>query len=190
MKYFTREYWLSLQSCDYAPPPPERDPFLLYHAELELLRDRLAPEVFSFFAEADVHDGELLELSVVDGNRPAPLGEPAREWTYEPGYPVRVGLRVLDAYDRFVWTLRYSAVRRCVVKYNADADLFSSGSGGGFGFGDWGYHELHDAGAGFLTHEVLFATGSSLLVEFQGVAVRSEQARAAAKQGDESGEGR
>jgi len=96
MKYFTRDYWLSLQR-GYVPPPPERDPFRLYHAELEVLRGRLDPVAFGFFAEADVHDGELLQFTVIDGNRPAPLGEPAREWTYEPGYPVRAGLRVLDA---------------------------------------------------------------------------------------------
>jgi hypothetical protein len=189
MKYFTREYWLSLQSREYTPPPLERDPFRLYRAELELLRDRLDPVVFSFFAEADVHDGELLDLTVLDGNRPAPLGEPAREWVYGPGFPVRVGLRVLDAYDRLVWTLGYSAVRRLVVQYSTEADLFPSGSGGGFGFGDWGYHELRDAGAGFLAHEVLFATGSTLLVEFQEVAVRSEQARTAGASQDEPDDG-
>jgi hypothetical protein len=181
MKYFTREYWLSLQSRHYSPPPPESGPFNLYRAELELLRNRLDPVVFAFFAEADVHDGELLGLTILDGNRPAPLGEPAREWAYEPGCPVRVTLRVLDAHDRLVWTLRYSTVRRLLVQYSADADLFPSGSGGGFGFGDWGYHELRDAGAGFLAHEVLFATGSTLLVEFQQVAVKSELARAAAE---------
>jgi len=68
-------------------------------------------------------------------------------------------------------------VRRLLIQYSADADLFPSGSGGGFGFGDWGYHELRDAGDGFLAHEVLFATGSTLLVEFQEVVVTFEQAR-------------
>jgi len=153
VKFFTREYWLGLQRRDYTLPPPEADPHILYRKELEGLRGRVADDAFHFFAEADVHDGELLDLSVVDGNRPAPLGQPAREWTDEPGFPVR---------------------------YDAEADLFPSGSGGGFGFGDWGYDELRDAGDGFLAHEILFATGATILVEFRTVAVRSAPARPAA----------
>src|SRR5688572_2676078 len=73
MKFFTREYWLGLQRRDYTPPPPDMDPFTLYRAELEALRGRVNVEAFDFFAEADVHDGELLGLAVIDGNRPAPL---------------------------------------------------------------------------------------------------------------------
>jgi hypothetical protein len=183
LKYFTRDYWLSLQKRGYTPPPPGRDPFQLYRAELETLRHRVDREAFEFFAEADVHDGELLDLTVKDGNRPAPLGEPAREWTSQPGFPIRVVLRVIDAADRLVWTLRYSEVRNLKINYSAEADLFPSGSGGGFGFGDWGYHELRDAQSGFLAHEVLFATGATLLIEFRGVAVTSEAARARAEQG-------
>ena len=191
MKYFTREYWFSLQSRDYTPPPEAESPFRLYHAELALLRERLAPEVFGFFSEADVHDGELLEFTVVDGNAgPHRSESPHGNGRASLGFPVRVHLRVMDAHERLVWTLNYSAVRRCVVQYNAEADLFPSGSGGGFGFGDWGYHELRDVGAGFLAHEVLFATGSALLVEFQQVEVRSGDARAAADQRGEPDEGR
>jgi hypothetical protein len=182
VKYFTPDYWRSLQSRDYKSPPPELDPFRLYHAALEELRARVPPSAFAFFAEADVHDGELLDVIVTDGNRPAPLGEPAREWTYEPGFPVQVALRVLDAFDRLVWTIRYSEVRTLRIHYSAEADLFPSGSGGGFGFGDWGYHELRDAGSGFLVHEILFATGATLFIEFRRVAVASEAARAAAEQ--------
>jgi hypothetical protein len=180
MKYFTREYWLALQSTGFTPALPEHDPFALYRADLEALRGRMTPAAFQFFSDADVHDGELLSFAVMDGNRPAPQGQPAREWTWQPGFPVRATLRAMDAYDRLVWTLEYSEVRHLNIRYNAEADLFRSGSGGGFGFGDWGYHELRDAGGGFLAHEILFATGATILVEFRQVTVRSEPARAAA----------
>jgi hypothetical protein len=149
--------------------------------ELEALRGRVGADAYVFFAKADVHDGELLTLSIIDGNRPAPLDQPPREWTSEPGFPVGVSLRVLDAYDRFVWTVEYGQVRSVRIHYSAEADLFPSGSGGGFGFGDWGYDELRDAGNGFLVHEVLFATGASVLIEFKDVTVRSVPARAAAE---------
>ena len=46
---------------------------------------------------ADVHDGELLDLVILDGSRPAPLSEPVRTWTTPRNHPVRVKLSVLDA---------------------------------------------------------------------------------------------
>lgn len=163
MKYFTPELWASWQEPGYSPPPPEADPFLLYRRELEGLRDRVPPEPFAFFADADVHDGELLSFAILDGNRPAPLGEPSRPWHSSDEFPVRVELRVLDARDEWLWTISYSGVRRVHVQYDRPLEPF-----GGFGFEDWGYHELSDAGDGFLRHEVLFRSDSVLLVEFRG----------------------
>ena len=171
MKYFTEELWASWGDPDYEPPPPEKDPFVLYRAELETLRHRLPPDAFEFFAEADVHDGELLDFSVVDGSRPAPLGEPARRWVSTLDYPVSATLRVLDAADAFVWTLSYSHVRRLTMSFSGDEPW----EGGGFH--DWGYHELSDAGDSFFRHEILFASGSTILTEFKVVDVRSEAAR-------------
>lgn len=170
MKYFTPELWNSWNQLDWTPPPAESDPFRLYRAELESLRGRMEPDTYAFFAEADVHDGELLDFTVVDGSRPAPLGEPARQWTSVP-LPVVVVLRVLDAWDRHVWTLRYTQVRRVDVRYASDAEL------GDCGFQDWGYHELSDAGNGFFRHEILFRSFSTLLVEFKHVAIARAQAR-------------
>jgi hypothetical protein len=172
MKYFTPELWASWSASDYKPPPPDQDPFVLYRRELEALRDRFDPEVFHFFGEADVHDGELLEFTVTDGSRSAPLGSPARKWERAPGFPVTVVLRVLDSWDRYVWTLRYSGVRRVETHYAADSKW-------GGGFDDWGYHELSHVGGDFFRHEVLFATDSILLVEFRQVDVERADARVA-----------
>jgi len=173
MKYFTPELWASWNEPGYTPPPAEKDPFVLYRQELERLRDRVPADVFSFFSEADVHDGELLDFTIIDGNRPAPLGEPKRRWKLRGQHPVAVTLRVLDAWDRLVWNLRYTGIRRVEVKFSADER--------GRGFDDWGYHELTDAGGGFLRHEILFSSDSILLVEFLHIEVTRIQARGTAE---------
>src|SRR5262245_346189 len=118
MKYFTPELWASWQAADYTPPSAEADPFVLYRTELETLRGRLAPESFAFFADADVHDGELLSFTIMDGSRPAPLDLPSRPWYSSSDFPVRVELRVLDAREEWLWTVRYTGVRRVVAKYD------------------------------------------------------------------------
>jgi len=166
VKFFTKELWLSAQNPDNLKSY-DRDwqrVYEEYRAELETLKPRLASDAYRFFAEADVHDGELLDLVVTDGSRPAPLPEKARPWTEPGNYPVQVRIEVLDSYDKIIWRLRYKNVRRLVVDFPTQEPLFYSA---GQGFGDWGYHELSDAGGGFLRHEVLFATGASLLFEFK-----------------------
>jgi len=87
----------------------------------------------------------------------------------DPGnLSVHARLTVLKGMEKLVWTLSYATVRRTIIEYPSDDPLFPAC---GPGFGDWGYHELTDAGGGFFRHEVLFASGSVLLVEFKEIAV-------------------
>jgi len=177
MRYFTKSMWRGSQQI--GPEAEENHvkwqrAFEAYRASLELLRGRVGEEAFMFFAEADIHDAELLDLRVVDGSRPAPLGEPARPWQSLSEYPVRVELTLLDAQDENVWRIVYSTARSVVVDFPSNDPLFNRGLGG---FDDLGYHELTDAGGGFLRHEVLFSSGAVLAFEFKDVAVSSTPAR-------------
>lgn len=172
MRYFTKELWAGAQDSGDSEENSNlwNRAFKEYREQLELLRPRVSLPVFDFFSSADIHDGELLELRLIDGSRPAPIGEPICRWSRSNQYPVRVELSILDAYDKLIWELSYSGLRRVVIDYpSADPLFYSSGEG----FGDVGYHELTDAGEGCFRHEVLFATGASLLFEFQAVQVAS-----------------
>src|SRR5579862_7312007 len=172
MKYFTPSMWLGLQDSGEQGEENHRKwelAFQEYRQQLAALRGRLSEEAFSFFDEADIHDGELLSFRMVDGGRAAPLSCPAKPWGASMNYPVRAELAVLDARGELVWHLSYSALRRVVVDYPGEETLFYQD---GEGFGDWGYHELTDAGNSFLRHEVLFARGSNLAVEFKGLVVK------------------
>jgi hypothetical protein len=77
-------------------------------------------------------------------------------------------LEILEASGKASWKLSYSTCRRASIDFPTDSPLFHTE---GHGFGDWGYDELTDAGNGFLRHEVLFASGSILLVEFRELKV-------------------
>lgn len=174
MRYFTRELWSGAQGTDDGDDNNRlwNLAFKEYREQLEALRSRLDNDAFEFFSSADIHDGELLNVQIVDGSRPAPISEPARPWGISNQYPVRVEVSILDAYDKLVWDLTYSGLRRVVIDYpSADPLFYFSGEG----FGDLGYHELTDAGQNYLRHEVLFATGATLLFEFQAVRVTSRQ---------------
>src|SRR5215472_13393102 len=91
--------------------------FAEYGEQLAALQDRLNNEAFAFFSEADVHDGELLELRLIDGIRPAPLSDPARVWKATRNYRVKAEQSVLDAMDQFVWQLSYQRMRRARIDF-------------------------------------------------------------------------
>jgi hypothetical protein len=149
-----------------------------YVGELESLRGRLAPDVFASFRDADVHDGSLVNLLIRDFNplaaRPVDSTDDDQDGNdlglWEGPYRVTVDMRVAtsDEARDTDWTLRYAHIRPILVDLPTDTPLFFDP---GDGFEDWGYHELSDAGDGFLRHEVLFASGSTVLVEFRDVSV-------------------
>jgi hypothetical protein len=146
-----------------------------YSAQLDLLRDSLSDEDLSFFAAPDaLHDAELIDMIILDGSRPAPLSDPPRPWILPGNHPVQVKLRLLDADEALLWTLAYTGVRRILVDFPSDSPFrYNDGEG----FGDWGYHELSAARDGFLQHEMLFASGSTLLLECRRIEVTRTKAR-------------
>jgi hypothetical protein len=172
MKYLTRKRWAGVRAgnADSGHAASWGKALRAYRGQLEGLRGRLPEHVFAFFDRADIHDGELLHLDIRDGSRPAPLDQLPRPWIVPGDHPVRVELAILDTYDRQVWTLQYSAIRRILVDFPSNKALFYQD---GDGFGDVGVHELTDCGDSFFRHEILFATGATLLVEFKEVEVRS-----------------
>jgi hypothetical protein len=168
MKYFTRERWKAVQRPNRAASDAWRADLEKYSQELKAILARHPADFRSFFEAADVHDGELLSCNILDGGRIPSANEKPRPWNNETPFPVAVELEVLEATGKVSWKLRYSLCRRAAIDFPTDSPLFHTE---GHGFGDWGYHELSDLGNGFLRHEVLFASGSTILVEFKELRV-------------------
>jgi len=166
MKYFTKGTWVGWQEpgavSSEALTGSWEKLLTEYRQQAEGLRDRVPPNAFEFFLEASTHDGQLRSFSVVQ--------ETDEPWdgSAETQFPVRVELVMVEV-SGAVWRVVYKNVRRVVIDHPSNEPLFIIG---GEGFGDWGYDELTDAGGSFLRHEVLFATGAILLVEFRFVDAR------------------
>jgi hypothetical protein len=155
MKYFTKKLWEStLADGGSAHAGRWKKALRTYREQLEALRPRFPEQVFAFFDRADIHEGSLHRLDIGDD------------------HPMRVELEIVDAYDRLAWTLRYAAIRKVLLDFPSKQPLFH---GDGDGFGDLGYHELTDCGGGFFRHEILFASGATLLVEFKDLEARRRE---------------
>jgi len=69
-----------------------------------------------------------------------------------------------DSFDR-LYELEYKQVTRVELNFPGKLELFPVGMFPNFG--DWGYDEITLAGKKLFRHEVLFASGATIAVEFQ-----------------------
>ena len=168
MKYFTKdmvEGWQTPYSNRWDALFPKR--LAAYRKQLGRLRSRLSARSYRFFAEETLHDGRLISLNVLDlpGSRVGDADAHRR-----PNLP-DVEIRAVNGKQDKLYVLKYARVRKFQLDYPSDKPLFHLA---GTGIGWWEYDELTAAGRKHLRHEVLFSSGSTLLIEFEKVVCKCE----------------
>jgi hypothetical protein len=165
MKYFSKELWAGYNSRSDAErqrafEQGERNR-QEYSRQLEQLRPRLSEKAYRFFTDESLHDGRLLAFSAGDS-----IGHDIRgsEKFDINVHKVTVEMRVLGSNLDVHYALRYETVRRVLFDYPSDEPLFHNE---GRHIGDWGYDELTAIDDNWLRHEVLFASGTTILIEFK-----------------------
>jgi hypothetical protein len=165
MKYFTKDLWLAWNN--QGPIDPKKaigignEAFDNYRHELEMLRTRLGTKTYEFFSTESLHDGRVLSFIVGDGinhqvGGVKPFDINARQ--------TAVRIQVFGSEMDVLYTLSYEGVRRVVFDFPSDEPLFYHE---GDNIGDWGYDEVSAPDANYLRHEVLFSSGTSVIVEFK-----------------------
>ncbi len=165
MKYFTKDLWLAWNKR--GPIDPQKaieignEAFDNYRRELEQLRTRLETETYEFFTTESLHDGRVLSFIVGDaidhevgGVKPFDIN--ARQ--------TAVRIQVFGSQMDVIYTLSYEGIRRVVFDFPSDEPLFYYEEGN---IGDWGYDEISAPDAKYLRHEVLFSSGTSVIIEFK-----------------------
>ena len=132
-----------------------------YRQEVERLRPKLGSRIYEFFATESLHDGRVLSFTVGDGidhkvNGLHPFDINARKSS--------VRIQVLGANMNLHYTLNYEGIRRVVFDFPSDEPLFYHEGGN---IGDWGYDEFSMPDAEYIRHEVLFSSGTSIVLEFK-----------------------
>jgi hypothetical protein len=172
MKYFTKELWLGYNSRNDAVNRNaiEQGEFNYheYVRQLEELRPRLSENTHRFFTTENLHDGRLLAFTTGDG---IDFNTHGSEKFDINARKTSVQMKVLGASLDMLFTLNYTKVKRIVFDYPTDEPLFHKE---GWHIGDWGYDELTAADDKYLRHEVLFASGTTILIEFKDFSYEKE----------------
>jgi hypothetical protein len=181
MKYFTPQLWIAFQGPrrNTAFKTWERR-FRQYRKSLETILPGLRPSARRFFRDALVlHDGTLTRMDVCDRIDDIDGGA-TRDIVNR--HTLRVRLFVLADIVRrrrvtgkCCYVLEYTQIDRIDLSYPGDLQLFPAGIDPNFG--DWGYDELSSPEKNLFRHEILFASGATITIDFREFTCRRTPAR-------------
>lgn len=173
MKYFTKELWSGgnkrSESDQRRVLEQWNTNFQEYQTQLKGLQDRLTKRAYNFFTKVNLHDGRVVAFTVGDAIHHDLHG--TEKFDINVHNP-RVEIKVLGCQLDMQYTLNYGKVRRVLFDYPTETPLFHRE---GAHIGDWGYDELTAADTEYLRHEVLFASGTTILIEFQQFSYERER---------------
>ena len=119
------------------------------------IKPQLSKKAQQFFTKVSLHDGTLISFSVGDVlNKRSHLRYPKNNFAE---------IKVLKFDGKHVYILRYSKIRACKMDYPGDPVLFLNDN---LTFNDWGYDELCLLEDQWLRHDILFASGATISIEF------------------------
>ena len=162
MEIITKRHWRGWNSNDeteakWAERSAEEN-IAVYAERLEQLRPRLSQRNYRFFKNG-LHDARLISFATGDGLHIdfAKNGSVA----INDFYRTSAEMKVLNAEFDAIYHLKYKGVSKSVFDFPSDDPLW------GKNIDDWGYDELSEVNETVLRHEVLFSSGTTILIEFE-----------------------
>lgn len=164
MKYFTKELWEGFNADDDRLQKTRKQwerNRKAYFRQLEPLKARLTKRAIGFFDGVSLHDGRLIAFTVGDHVQFPP--QDLKSLSRNKGQP-EVRIEVLNFEQTWLYCMTYTKLRRVVFDYPSQKPLFHEVGGR---IDDWGYDELTSSDKSYLQHEILFSSGTTVLIEFQ-----------------------
>lgn len=181
MRYFTEQLWIAFQG-------PRRDAalktwsrrFKQYQKQLKKILPGLGPTARPFFQDAlCLHDGTLTRMEVGDCIDEV-QGRLRKDILNRRRLRVRLSVLGEVVKQRLVighswYALEYKNVERIDFNYPGKLKLFPVGHDPNWG--DWGYDELTSPSKKLFRHEILFASGATITIDFRDFSFRRTPAR-------------
>jgi hypothetical protein len=175
MKYFTPKMWLGFNSPRSKAAFGTWDRrFEAYQTNLKSILPKLNSGARRFFQTALIlHDGTLTRMEVGDRVDDAD-GKTTRGIANRRQLVVRLFV-LSDRVNQHCYTLEYKNIDRIELNFPGTLKLFPCGMFSNLG--DWGYDELTSVANGLFRHEILFASGATITIDFRQVSVHRKRAK-------------
>ncbi len=172
MKFIRKEHWAGWNSDDeeeYKWATEDSDKKLKEYAKhLEKLKPKLSKRNFEFFQKG-LHDAQLISFTVGDGlHLDLENNEKINVNSFDR---TLVEMKLISKWFDAIYDLKYKKVSKAVFDFPSEKPLFW-GIGGDIG--DWGHDELTQIDEKIFRHEILFSSGTMILVEFEKFVYRKK----------------
>jgi hypothetical protein len=145
----------------------------LYRKQLEELMPRLSDSARTFFDSVSLHDGTLLVMRIGDDIHKQ---YSALSTLVVNRRRLSVELEALNRQESHLYTLQYVRIHRFVFDFpSAEPWYLRHSDRGDNPIDDWMADELTALNDQILRHEVLFSSGSTLVIEFESIVVHTRQ---------------
>jgi len=163
MKFYKPEYWSGMQSIETLNESDRLWDLSAqeYLTQLEGLKTRLTARNYNFFRHDSLHDGYVVNIHITNQNTLKMKDEGCYRNIRTFLEPMIINIDVLSR--EYIYSLKFSKVSR--FSFESPEEQLLPGSSG---IGDWGYAELTEVNNKVLSYEVLFSSGTTLLIEFSG----------------------
>lgn len=162
MEIITKRHWRGWNSDDekeakWAEKNAEEN-IKIYTERLEKLRPRLSERNYKFF-RSGLHDARLISFATGDGLHIHSARE--KPVTINDFYRTSAEIKVINLDFNAIYHLKYGKVSKSVFDFPSEDPLW------GNNIDDWGYDELSEVSDKVLRHEILFSSGTTILIEFE-----------------------
>ena len=159
MKYYTYELWSGGYDCYKEQKEKVHLQWIKNdeeYSKIFVTVKELLPKKFMkiYLKEHGFHDYQLRNFEIIHGKE---------------GYidPVAVSMDITDGYNS--WNIVYKKIKKISINYEQDIDnskrrLYS-------GFDNYGYDEFFQIDEKTFSHEILFASGATILIHFEKIQI-------------------
>jgi hypothetical protein len=156
MKYFTDELWSKFNSVGEISDAEYKEASRQwtengkqYMEQFEKAKNYLTTDFLDVYEKSSgFHDYRLVTFNIVHEE-------------YGTKQPISIKICVTD-YEN-TWEILYKGISKFNISYEVEKGSFSELRG----LDDWGYDEILEVDGDTLSHEILFASGASILIHFQ-----------------------
>ena len=161
MRYFTNELWNGINSNS----EDERKKAELqwdkndkeYYEIFKIVKGLLPKKFMKIYEqEYGFHDYKLRNFEVIHG---------------EEGYVDPVEFSIVITNGDNVWNIVYKKIKKISINYEQQSDMIKRKKRVYEGFDDYGYDEFFQIDEKTLSHEILFASGATILIHFEKISI-------------------
>lgn len=162
MRYFTDKLWSDINSesqeirekanLQWQKNDEE------YYKIFQKVKEKLPKRFLEIYGQQyGFHDYELKKFQIIHGDK---------------GYKDPVAVNIIISNSEQTWSISYEKIKKIEINYELHPDIFERKRRREYmGFDDYGYNEFFEIDERTLSHEILFASGATILVYFEKISI-------------------